>query len=92
MPATSPSVSSIHRGLEALALAVLQVLAQQHAGPVAGLGAAGAGLDVDEAVARVGRVAEHAAELELLDRRAQLGGLGLDGLRPSKSPSALLIS
>jgi hypothetical protein len=56
------------RGLEALALAVLQVLAQQHAGPVAGLGAAGAGLDVDEAVQRVGRVVEHAPELEVMNR------------------------
>ena len=83
-----------HLGLEALALAVLQVLAQQHLRPVAGLGAAGAGLDVDEAVARVGRVVEHAAELELLDGRLELGGVGLDraqavevavGLRTSRT-------
>jgi hypothetical protein len=67
-----------HLGLEALALAVLQVLAQQHRRPVAGLGAAGAGLDVDEAVQRIRRVAEHAAELELLDRLAQRVRLGLD--------------
>lgn len=69
----------LHRGLEALALGVLQVLAQQHAGPVAGLGAAGAGLDVHEAVQRVGLIAEHAAEFQLLDERAQLLGLGFDG-------------
>src|SRR5690606_21181131 len=37
-------------GLEVLAFAVVQVLAQQHGSPVLGLGAAGAGLDVDEAV------------------------------------------
>jgi hypothetical protein len=55
-------------GLEALALAVLEVLAQQHAGPVAGFGAAGAGLDVDEAVVGVGRVVEHAAEFEVGDQ------------------------
>jgi hypothetical protein len=67
-----------HLGLEALALAVFEVLAQQHAGPVAGLGAAGAGLDVDEAVQRIGRVAEHAAEFQLLDRLAQRMRLGLD--------------
>mmetsp|Transcript_53742 Transcript_53742/g.126656 ORF Transcript_53742/g.126656 Transcript_53742/m.126656 type:complete len:295 (+) Transcript_53742:1791-2675(+) len=66
------------RGLEALALAVLQVLAQQHAGPVAGLGAAGAGLDVDEAVARVGRVVEHPAEFQLLDLGLQRLGVFLD--------------
>src|SRR4029079_8555788 len=65
-------------GLEALPLAVLEVLAQQHRRPVARLGAAGAGLDVDEAVARIERVVEHAPELELGDRRLELGGVGLD--------------
>ena len=48
----------------ALALAVFQVHAQQHRRPVLRFGAAGAGLDVDEAVERVGRVVEHAAEFE----------------------------
>jgi len=42
-------------------------LAQQYGGPVAGLGAACAGLDVDEAVVRVGRVGEHAAEFKRFD-------------------------
>ena len=60
-------------GFEAFALGVADVLAQQHAGPVASLGAARAGLDVDKTVQRVGRVVEHAAELELL----HLGGHGL---------------
>jgi hypothetical protein len=69
MPATSPGGFVFHVALKPLRSAVLEVLAQQHAGPVAGLGAAGAGLDVDKAVQRVGRVAEHAAELELLHRR-----------------------
>jgi hypothetical protein len=67
-----------HLGLEALSLAVLEVLAQQHRRPVARFGAAGAGLDVDEAVARVERVVEHAPELELGDGRLELGGVGLD--------------
>ncbi len=67
------------RGLEALALGVLEVRAQQHAGPVAGLGAAGAGLNVDKAVERVGLHAEHAAELQLFDLGLELGGFGLDG-------------
>ena len=65
-------------GLEALALAVAQVLAQQHAGPVAGLGAAGAGLDVDKTVQRVGRVVEHAAEFQALDDLFELGGFVFD--------------
>jgi hypothetical protein len=62
------------------------------AGPVAGLGAAGAGLDVDEAVQRVGRVGEHAAELELLDRLAQLVRLGLDRAHAVEVASAFDMS
>jgi hypothetical protein len=78
-----------HFGLVALALAVLQVLTQQHGRPVAGLGAAGAGLDVDEAVARVGRVVEHAPELEFLDRGFKCVRLGLDGLEAVEIPLGL---
>ena len=69
----------LHRGLETLALGVLEVLAQQHAGPVARFGATGAGLDVHKAVQRIGLVAEHAAEFQLFDQRAQLVGFGFDG-------------
>ncbi|TLD44612.1 MAG: hypothetical protein FAZ92_03162 [Accumulibacter sp.] len=47
-----------------LALGVAQVHAQQHRRPVLRLGAAGTCLDVEEAVERVGRVVEHAPELE----------------------------
>jgi hypothetical protein len=47
-------------------------LAQQHRRPVARLGAAGAGLDVDEAVVRVGRVREHPAEFDVADARFEL--------------------
>ncbi len=54
-------------GLPAAALAPAQVHAQQHLGPVLGFGAAGAGLDVDEAVGGVELAGEHALELELLD-------------------------
>ncbi len=68
-----------HLGLEALAFAVTQVLPQQHAGPVAGLGATGAGLNVDEAIARVERVGEHAAELQRLDFVGGLLDISLDG-------------
>ena len=54
-------------GRKALRLAVLQVHAQQHLGPVLGLRAAGAGLDVDESIPGIVRAAEHALELEALD-------------------------
>ncbi len=67
-----------NRGLEALALGVFEVLAQQHAGPVAGFGATGAGLDVQKAVQRIGLVAEHAAELQPFDDGGQLGSLALN--------------
>ena len=66
-------------GLEALALSIAQVLAQQHAGPVAGFGAASASLNVKKGVHWVGRVVEHAAELQPLDGQGQLGGFFFDG-------------
>jgi hypothetical protein len=53
-----------HLDRVALAFAVAQVHAQQHRRPVLRFGAAGAGLDVDEAVQRVGRVVEHAPEFK----------------------------
>ena len=64
--------------LEALAFGVAQVLAQQHAGPVAGFGAAGAGLDVEESIERVGRVVEHPAKFHLLDFGGHRSDFGLD--------------
>ncbi len=60
-----------HFGLEALALAVLQVLAQQHRGPVARLGTAGARLDVDEGIGLIEFAGEHAAELHVGDGRLE---------------------
>jgi hypothetical protein len=47
----------------------------------AGLGAAGAGLDVHEAIERVGRVVEHPAEFQLLDVGFERGGVVGDGLK-----------
>ncbi len=47
-------------------------------GPVAGFGATGAGLDVQEGVHRVGRLVEHAPELQRLDGFGELARLGLD--------------
>jgi hypothetical protein len=64
-------------GLEVLALGVAQVHAFEHAGPVLRLGAAGAGLDLDEAVVRVERIVEHPLELEVGDLLAELGQIGL---------------
>ena len=68
-------------GFEALALGVLQVLAQQHAGPVAGLGATRTGLQVQKAGAGIGRLVEHAAEFKALNDLAQLGAFGLNGFQ-----------
>src|SRR5690348_3242165 len=59
-------------GFPATVLAPAQVHAQQHFGPVLRLGAAGAGLDVDERVHRVHLAGEHALELQLADLRLQL--------------------
>jgi hypothetical protein len=57
-----------HFGLEALALAVAQVHAQQHAGPVlASVPPAPAWMSMKQLL-RVGRVVEHAAELEVGDQ------------------------
>ena len=64
--------------LEALAFAIAQVLAQQHRSPVLGFRAAGAGLDVDEAVVRVHRIVEHPAEFHAFDDLADFLHVLLD--------------
>jgi hypothetical protein len=82
MPATFAGAHFHQLGLPAAAFAEAQVHAQQHLGPVLRLGAAGAGLDVDEAVGGVEFAGEHAAELELLHARGDLADVadhGLDG-------------
>ena len=58
-------------GFPAFVLAPAQVHAQQHLGPILRLGAAGAGLDVDECVRAVHLAGEHALEFELLDFRGE---------------------
>ncbi len=68
----------LNGGRETLAFGIPQVLAHQHAGPVAGFGASGAGLNVDETIQRVGRIVEHPQEFEFLDFRLQLGGIAFD--------------
>jgi hypothetical protein len=68
-------------GLPAARLAPAQVHPQQHLGPVLGLGAAGAGLDVDEGVGRIHPAGEHALELERLGTLLESGDVGDDRLR-----------
>jgi hypothetical protein len=53
-------------------LAPAQVHAQQHLGPILRLGAAGAGLDVDERIRRIHLARKHALEFELLDFRGKV--------------------
>ncbi len=65
-------------GGEAVLVGPAQVHAQQHVGPVLGLGAAGTGLDVQVGVVGVHLAAEHAAELELLEDLAQAFDFGGD--------------
>ncbi|MCY1276206.1 hypothetical protein D9M70_248650 [compost metagenome] len=65
-------------GVEAVLVGPAQVHAQQHVGPVLGLGAAGAGLDVQVGVVRVHLAAEHAAEFQLLEDLAQALDFGGD--------------
>jgi len=62
--------------LHAVAVGVgpARVHAQQHVGPVAGLGAAGAGVDLDIGVVAVGLAGQQGLELGL-------GGAGLEGLQ-----------
>ena len=64
---------------ETFAFGVFQILAQQHAGPVASFGATCAGLDVEEGVARVRLLAEHAAKFEVFDGFDQRQRVGLNG-------------
>ena len=51
---------------EAFALRISQVLPHEHAGPIASFGAPCACLNVDEGIALVGFIVEHAPEFELL--------------------------
>ena len=64
-------------GLVVALLAPAQVHAEQHLGPVAGLGAAGARVDRHDRAARVVLARQQAAQLRLVESRAQLADLGL---------------
>ena len=71
-------------GAEAARARPAQVHAQQHLRPVLRLGAAGAGLDVQEGVVRVHLAAEHALELEVA--HACLESLGIGDRCPARRP------
>ena len=81
MPASSPAVSSITSTLNLLPLGPADVHAQQHARPVAALGAAGAGMDFDIGVVAVGLARQ---------QRFDLAPLAL-GLQPLELRDALLL-
>ena len=72
MPASSPSCDVVDLDLEAAALGPAQVHAQEHLGPVLGLGAAGAGVDGDDGPALVVGAAEEALLLAALELALQI--------------------
>ena len=65
-------------GSEAALVGPAQVHTQEDVGPVLGLGAAGAGLDVQVAVVGIHLAAEHAAEFQFLEDFAQALDFGDD--------------
>ena len=89
MPASSPSSWSRISVREAMALRPAEVHAQQHLGPVGGLGAAGAGADGDDRVRRVVRRRRTAARCAAARSRARSCSYsGLDaGLHAPSSAS-----
>ena len=64
-----------HVHLEPVALGPAHVHAHQHLGPVLGFGAAGAGMDGEQRVARVVGTLQHVLQLEGLELRADRVGL-----------------
>ena len=68
-----------HGHLVALTLAPAQIHAQQHLGPVLGIDAAGAGIDLDDGVIAVHLAREQALELALLGLGDQALEVGLGG-------------
>ena len=71
MPASSPAVSSIDLDVEFPPLGPAHVHAQEHARPVAALGAAGARMDFDIGVVGVGLARQQRLELAALALRLQ---------------------
>ena len=75
MPASSPGQQVEHADLEAVPLRPAHVHPHQHLGPVLRLGAAGAGMDGEQRVARVVGPLQHGLQLEGLDRAVERVGL-----------------
>ncbi len=67
--------------LETFALAVAQIHAQQHGAPVLRFGAAGTGLNVEEAVVGIEFAGEHAAEFHVGDQLLGLRDVGGDAVQ-----------
>ena len=67
-----------HGGRESAAIRPAQVHAQQHLRPVLGLGAARAGLDVQERATRIHLAGKHAHQLELPDALLELASVAID--------------
>ena len=65
-------------GLDAVCVRPLQVHSQQHRSPVLSLGAAGAGLDVEEGTVRIHLAGKHALEFQALDLPSELCDVGFD--------------
>ncbi len=71
MPASSPSCRSLISVLKSLLLGPAQVHAHQHLRPVLAFRAAGAGVDGDNGVQRIGLAVEHGAGFQLFVERGQ---------------------
>ena len=54
-------------GFVTLAFAILEILAIEHAGPIAGFSTAGTCLNINKAIARIHLVVEHPTELKIVD-------------------------
>src|ERR1044071_7545924 len=65
-------------GLKAFAFAITQILAQQHAGPVAGFGSTSASLNVDKAIEGVSRVIKHPPKLQVMHDYFEFFGFTFD--------------
>src|SRR5208283_3590547 len=61
----------VHFGFEALALGPAQIHTQKHVGPVLRLGAAGAGMDGDDGVARVVIAGKQSFSFDAIDQFAE---------------------
>ena len=85
MPASWPGGDLVDLDLEAAPLRPAQVHPQHHLGPVLGVGAAGAGVDLGDRVALVVLAGEQAPQLERVERASR--ELGDDSLELAATSS-----